>query len=50
MDGIRMGKIMRCTQLYEQLLKSGYTKNSRSSIPCKYPIFSSIWENPDIYQ
>lgn len=20
------------------------------SIPCKYPIFSSIWENPDIYQ
>ena len=30
MDGIRVGKIMRwivrCTQLYEQLQKSGYSK------------------------
>ena len=42
--------IVRCTQLYEQLLKSGYNKNCKELILCKYPIFSSIWENPDIYQ
>ena len=37
MDGIRVGKIMRwivrCTQLSEQLLKSGYSKSSKEFNP-----------------